>query len=74
LALYVIFSTSLTRRFQKTKTVIERGYEQWALGDRKMGLVDARDVFITKLVNCGGSHWQMELWIPKRNVPTAYGY
>jgi hypothetical protein len=25
-------------------------------------------------VNCGGSHWQMELWIPKRNVPTAYGY
>lgn len=56
--------------FQQTRTVIERGYEQWAVGDRSMGLLDARDVFITKLVNCGGSHWQMELWVPRRSVPT----
>jgi hypothetical protein len=55
--------------FQQTRTVIERGYEQWAVGNRTMGLIDARDIFITKLVNCGGSHWQMELWVPRRGVP-----
>ncbi|KIM40504.1 hypothetical protein M413DRAFT_445955 [Hebeloma cylindrosporum] len=56
---------------QQTRTVIERGYEQWVVGDRKMGLLDARDVFITKLVNCGGSHWQMELWVPRRIAPST---
>jgi hypothetical protein len=59
---------------RRTKTVVQRGYEQWALGDRRKGLIDAGDVFITKLVNCGGSHWQMELWVPNGTVSSDYWY
>ncbi|KAF8150658.1 hypothetical protein B0H34DRAFT_678451 [Crassisporium funariophilum] len=50
---------------KQSKARVERGQESWAVSGGSGPGISCADVFITKLIHCGGSHWQMELWAPK---------
>ncbi|KAF5381964.1 hypothetical protein D9615_004415 [Tricholomella constricta] len=49
----------------RKKIPVERGYTEWAIGDKNHGIVGG-ELFITRLVHRGGSNWQPELWAPRR--------
>ncbi|KAF8959517.1 hypothetical protein BDZ97DRAFT_1922865 [Flammula alnicola] len=51
-------------KIKETKRPIERGYEQWSIKTEHNDGIKPSDIFITRLIHCGGSHWQMELWAP----------
>ncbi|TFK28185.1 hypothetical protein FA15DRAFT_90898 [Coprinopsis marcescibilis] len=42
------------------KQTVKQGYEHWAIGKA----VNIDDVFITRMIHLGTSHWQAELWAP----------
>ncbi|KAG5646957.1 hypothetical protein DXG03_001680 [Asterophora parasitica] len=50
----------------RKKIPVERGYSEWAIGDKKKidGIIGG-ELFITRLVHCGGSNWQPEIWAPR---------
>ncbi|TFK40161.1 hypothetical protein BDQ12DRAFT_711578 [Crucibulum laeve] len=46
---------------------VEAGFEKWAIGIQPNGRrgIIGPEVFVTRLIHCGGSYWRPELWIPK---------
>jgi len=54
-----------SQHLRLTREQVEPGQEQWQIGP--LG-ISCSNVFITRLIHRGGSHWQMELWAPKERI------